>query len=62
MFNVFGFVPYAGQLAGGRLYQGLTGSSDEGGIDTAYRIIADHLRMMTVAISDGVVPGNQGLE
>lgn len=43
-------------------YRGQVGTADEGGIDTAYRIIADHLRMATVAIGDGLVPGKQGLE
>ena len=36
--------------------------ADTGGIDTAYRIIADHARMLTVAISDGLRPGRGGLE
>jgi alanyl-tRNA synthetase len=29
-------------------------------IDTAYRVIADHIRCLTVAISDGGRPGNEG--
>ena len=29
-------------------------------IDTAYRVIADHLRCLSVAICDGALPGNEG--
>ena len=32
------------------------------GIDTAYRIVADHLRMITVCLADGMRPGNKDLE
>ncbi|XP_076339394.1 alanine--tRNA ligase, cytoplasmic-like isoform X2 [Tachypleus tridentatus] len=39
-----------------RPYQGLVGSSDVGFIDTSYRLVSDHARMFTVAISDGVFP------
>ena len=43
-------------------YQGLTDSSNSAGVDTAYRIVADHLRMATVAIADGLLPGREDLE
>lgn len=39
-----------------RPYTGKYGSCDENDIDTAYRILADHARMITVAISDGIYP------
>ncbi|XP_013419865.1 alanine--tRNA ligase, cytoplasmic-like [Lingula anatina] len=44
------------------VYQGRTGASDEAGVDTAYRIIGDHTRMFTVALSDGLVPGRGNME
>ncbi|KAG8182208.1 hypothetical protein JTE90_000062, partial [Oedothorax gibbosus] len=39
-------------------YQGLTGAADKDGVDTAYRILADHSRMFSVAIADGLFPDN----
>ena len=50
------------QTCGVPAYGGRVGIDDKGGIDTAYRIIADHARMLTVAISDGLRPGRGGLE
>ncbi|KAJ1677537.1 Alanine--tRNA ligase, partial [Spiromyces aspiralis] len=41
-------------------YQGKVGAEDVTGIDTAYRVIADHVRTLTFAISDGGVPTNEG--
>jgi len=44
----------------GSEFSGTVGSSDERGrVDTAYRIIADHVRMMTVAVADGLVPSRR---
>ena len=40
-------------------YSGTVDTDEQGQIDTAYRIVADHLRMMTVAISDGLVPSRR---
>ncbi|BCS21400.1 alanine--tRNA ligase [Aspergillus puulaauensis] len=47
-------------ITGAREYQGRFGTDDSDGIDTAYRVIADHVRTLMFAISDGVVPNNEG--
>jgi len=41
---------------GARPYQGAMDDA----IDVAYRVIADHVRCLTVAITDGAQPGNEG--
>ncbi|KAL1751671.1 tRNA synthetases class II (A)-domain-containing protein [Schizophyllum commune] len=48
------------ELTGVRPYQGLFGADDKDGIDTAYRVVADHVRTLTFALSDGGVPNNVG--
>ncbi|KAF8647172.1 hypothetical protein AX16_007002 [Volvariella volvacea WC 439] len=48
------------QLTGVRPYQGKFGAEDVDGIDTAYRVVADHVRTLTFALSDGGVPNNIG--
>merc|ERR1712137_814529 len=41
-------------------YEGKYGDEDVSGRDTSYRILADHIRTITIAISDGVLPSNVG--
>ncbi|VDN05929.1 unnamed protein product [Thelazia callipaeda] len=40
-------------------YCGRTGNDDNEKVDTAYRIIADHLRAACIMIADGVKPGSR---
>ena len=48
------------EVTGVRPYTGKFGNDDEDGIDTAYRVVADHVRTLTFALSDGGVPNNVG--
>lgn len=48
------------QVTGVRAYQGKFGAEDADGIDTAYRVVADHVRTMTFAITDGATPAPVG--
>tara|TARA_R110000737_G_scaffold2923_3_gene8490 strand:- start:7107 stop:9977 length:2871 start_codon:yes stop_codon:yes gene_type:complete len=48
------------KLTGARAYSGKLGAEDEGGVDEAYRVIADHIRTLVVAITDGTAPSNEG--
>ncbi|CCH58252.1 hypothetical protein TBLA_0A04580 [Henningerozyma blattae CBS 6284] len=43
-----------------RPYSGKFGAEDKDGIDTAYRVLADHVRTLTFSITDGGVPNNEG--
>ncbi|KAF2485377.1 tRNA synthetases class II (A)-domain-containing protein [Neohortaea acidophila] len=43
-------------VTGAREYRGKFGDEDPDGIDTAYRVVADHVRTLTFSISDGGVP------
>lgn len=45
---------------GCRPYAGRVGSADVDGIDKAYRVVADHIRTLTVAVGDGGPPGAAG--
>lgn len=47
---------------GGPSYQGLVGEADTGGVNMAYRVVADHARTLSVCIADGVYPGMSGAE
>jgi alanyl-tRNA synthetase len=45
---------------GVRGYSGHIGEEDKDGVDMAYRVVSDHIRTLTIALSDGGVPGNIG--
>uniref|UniRef100_A0A665UZZ1 alanine--tRNA ligase n=1 Tax=Echeneis naucrates TaxID=173247 RepID=A0A665UZZ1_ECHNA len=57
------FVPYFEAIqkgTGARPYSGKVGPEDADGIDMAYRVLADHARTITIALSDGGRPDNTG--
>eukprot|EP00435_Cladocopium_sp_Y103_P075365 s16_g56.t2 len=47
-------------LVGGEPYQGKVGADDVGMRDTAYRIVVDHARTLTMAVADGATPSSEG--
>jgi len=57
------FTPYFDEIqkaTGVRPYTGLVGDDDKDGLDMAYRVLADHIRTLSVAIADGGSPDNVG--
>lgn len=50
----------ANALVGGEAYAGRFGKEDAGMRDMAYRVIVDHARTLTLAITDGAQPSNEG--
>ncbi|XP_060045880.1 alanine--tRNA ligase, mitochondrial isoform X2 [Erinaceus europaeus] len=48
------------QGCGAPPYLGRVGAADKGRTDTAYRVVADHIRTLSVCIADGVSPGMSG--
>ncbi|CAE8685931.1 unnamed protein product [Polarella glacialis] len=41
-------------------YTGKIGAEDKDHIDMAYRVIADHIRTLTIGLTDGATPSNEG--
>lgn len=57
------FVPIFNAIqkgTGASPYQGRVGKDDIDGVDMAYRVLADHARTLTIALSDGGYPDNTG--
>ena len=48
------------QATGTRAYTGKVGAEDTDGIDMAYRVVSDHIRTLTIALSDGGKPDATG--
>ncbi|XP_037375714.1 alanine--tRNA ligase, mitochondrial [Talpa occidentalis] len=48
------------QGCGAPPYLGRVGAADEGRTDMAYRVVADHIRTLSVCIADGISPGMSG--
>jgi len=50
----------SGRTYKGTVPQGRTGLSPQEQTDVAFRVLADHARCVCCAISDGILPGNEG--
>ncbi|XP_068647479.1 alanine--tRNA ligase [Aristolochia californica] len=50
------------RVTGARPYSGHLGADDVDKVDMAYRVVADHIRTLSFAITDGSRPGNEGRE
>lgn len=49
------------EMTGARPYEGNFGDEEKpDGLDTAYRVLADHVRTLVIALADGGVPNNDG--
>eukprot|EP01033_Poteriospumella_lacustris_P008915 gene8914-6400_t len=48
------------EVSGARPYEGKVGADDADLKDMAYRVVADHIRTLSFAITDGAVPSNDG--
>lgn len=48
------------EMTGKPPYGGKFDAEDVDGVDTAYRVLADHVRTLVIALSDGGVPNNDG--
>ncbi|XP_030837506.1 alanine--tRNA ligase, cytoplasmic-like [Strongylocentrotus purpuratus] len=48
------------KATGVRPYTGNVGADDVDGVDMAYRVVADHIRTLTIALLDGSWPDNVG--
>ncbi|CCK70315.1 alanine--tRNA ligase KNAG_0E00470 [Huiozyma naganishii CBS 8797] len=48
------------EITNARPYAGKFSEEDADGVDTAYRVLADHVRTLMFALADGGVPNNEG--